>query len=76
MSTSKSFERAAQFTDTLGYIFAIHIPEMTILKKYEPYDHGFVDINAHKLAPAKFAMEEEVLFNALNIYKVKNIEKT
>ena len=49
---------------------------MTILKKYEPYDHGFVDINAHKLAPEKFAMEEEVLFNALNIYKVKNIEKT
>lgn len=58
MSTSKSFERAAEFTSDLGYIFVIHVPATIILKKFEPYDHGFVDINKHKLASDKFSIEE------------------
>lgn len=49
------------------------MPERTIPEKFKNYDHGFVDINEHNLAPDKFAIEEEVLFNALNIFKVKEV---
>lgn len=31
-------------------MFVIHVPEITIPKKFDKYDHGFVDINKHKLA--------------------------
>ena len=44
---------------------------MTIPTKYDQYDHGFVDINQYKLAESKFLNEEEILFNSLNIYKIK-----
>lgn len=45
MSTSKNFERAKEFTGDSGHMFIIDVPERTIPKKYEAYDHGFVDIN-------------------------------
>lgn len=54
MSTSKNLERAKQFTDSQGYIFVIHVPELNIPKKYDRFDHGFVDINKHNLAGKKF----------------------
>jgi hypothetical protein len=76
MSTSKSLSSAQKFTDKDGYIFVIHVKERTMIKKYEIYDHGFVDINRNKLATANFENEEEVLFNALNIYKVRDIIDT
>ena len=75
MSTSKSFERAVEFTDRDGYIFVIEVPKKSIPKKYQAYDHGFVDINRNKLASDKFSEEEEVLFNALNVYKVLDISQ-
>ena len=71
MSTSKSIETARKFTDKDGYVFVIHVEEREILEKWGIYDHGFVDINKNKLAAEVFAKEEEVLFNALNIYKVR-----
>lgn len=74
MSTSKSKESAEKFTDSDGYLFVIHIKERVLSEKYERYDHGFVDINRYKLAGKEFQGEEEVLFNALNIYKVSKIE--
>ena len=57
-----------------GYIFVINVPEREILPKWDQYDHGFIDINANKLATQEFKDEEEVLFNALNIYKVKDVK--
>lgn len=54
MSTSKNKQRAVEFTDRDGYIFIIHIPEMEIPKRFDKYDHGFVDINKHKLADPEF----------------------
>ena len=76
MSTSKNLERAKEFTDKNGYLFVVEVPSMEISEKHDSYDHGFVDINENKLAPEKYMVEEEVLFNALNIYRVKKIEKT
>ena len=75
MSTSKSEESAKKFTDKDGYLFVIHVEERDLPKKWDKYDHGFVDINQNKLASAAFVKEEEVLFNALNIYKVRTIER-
>ena len=46
---------------------------MMIPKKFDKYDHGFVDINKHKLADSEFEIEEEILFNSLNIYKVLKV---
>ncbi len=54
MSTSKNIERAKSFTDREGYIFVIHINKRNMLKKYDIYDHGFVDINRYKLAEHSF----------------------
>ena len=54
MSTSKSLQRAQEFTDRDGYIFVIHVPELMIPPKFDKYDHGFVDINLHKLAGKEF----------------------
>ena len=48
---------------------------MEIPAKWDKYDHGFVDINANKLATAAFEKEEEILFNALNIYKISKVER-
>ena len=73
MSTSKNLERAKEFTDHLGNIFVVHVPEMVIPSKFDSYDHGFVDINAENLASSKFSIEEEILFNCLNVYKVLEI---
>ena len=56
MSTSKNIERAKEFTDHLGNIFVIHVPEMVIPSKYDCYDHGFVDINKYSLAESKFSI--------------------
>lgn len=50
MSTSKNLARAKEFTDRDGYVFVIHVPEMSIPKKFDKYDHGFVDINKYSLA--------------------------
>ncbi len=50
MSTSKNLARAQSFTDNDGYIFVIHVNKRHVLKKYDIYDHGFVDINRYKLA--------------------------
>lgn len=58
MSTSKSLEKAATFTDESKYVFVIHIPEMIIPKKFEFYDHGFVDMNQYTLSEKKFSIEE------------------
>lgn len=58
MSTSKSLESAKKFTDKDGYIFVIHVREMDIPVKWDKYDHGFVDINANKLATGAFEKEE------------------
>jgi hypothetical protein len=74
MSTSKSKAAAEKFTDADGYLFVIHVPARTLPEKYDRYDHGFVDINREGLAGKEFSGEEEVLFNALNIYKVTAIE--
>ena len=54
-------------------MFAIHIPSLTIPEEYDKYDHGFVDINKNNLAPQSLSDEEQVLFNALNVYKVIKI---
>ena len=74
MSTSKNYEKATEFAGRSGYMFAIHIPNLTIPEEFDKYDHGFVDINENKLATSNFTDEEEVLFNALNVYKIKRIE--
>ena len=39
-------------------MFVIEVPQRTIEKKFEAYDHGFVDINQNKLAPKNFEIEE------------------
>ena len=57
-------------------MFVVEVPSMEINEKHDSYDHGFIDINENKLAPEKYMVEEEVLFNALNIYRVKKVEKT
>lgn len=74
MSTSKSLKSASKFTDRDGYIFVIQVKAREISEKYRKYDHGFVDINRYSLATKQFQAEEEVLFNALNIYKITKIE--
>ncbi len=43
--------------------------------KWDVYDHGFVDINKYKLASDEFVKQQQILFNALNIYKVSLIER-
>lgn len=75
MSTSKNLERAKQFCDRDGYIFVINVPALTIPEKFNKYDHGFVDINKHQLASKEFSVEQEILFNALNVFKVTKVEK-
>ncbi len=50
MSTSKNLERAKEFCDRDGYIFIITVPSLTIPRKFDKYDHGFVDINKNGLA--------------------------
>lgn len=50
MSTSKNLERAKEFCDRDGYIFIITVPSLTIPRKFDKYDHGFVDINKNDLA--------------------------
>ena len=50
-------------------IFVIKVPKMSIPEKYDNYDHGFVHLNQYNLA-GDFEREQEVLFNALNIFKV------
>jgi len=54
MSTSKSRASAEKFTDKDGYIFVIEVKEREMKKKYEKYDHGFVDINRYNLASSQF----------------------
>ena len=54
MSTSKSLDSAKKFTDKDGFIFVIHIKERELPKKWDVYDHGFVDINKYKLATSEF----------------------
>ena len=49
---------------------------MTIPAKFDKYDHGYVDINKHRLAYKGFEIVEEVVFNALNIFKVLKVEST
>ena len=39
------------------------------------YDHGFVDMNRYEIPPEYFVAEEEVLFNALNVYRVSEVEE-
>ena len=39
------------------------------------YDHGFVDMNRYNIPPEYFESEEEVLFNALNVYRVRTVEE-
>lgn len=73
MSTSKNYEKATEFAGRSGYMFVIHVPKLTIPEEFDKYDHGFVDINENKLATSNFTEEEEVLFNALNVYKIKRI---
>ena len=75
MSTSKSLESAKKFADQDGYIFVIQVREREVPVKWDIYDHGFVDINRNQLAAELFVKEEEILFNALNIYKVTAIER-
>ena len=76
MSTSKNFEAAKNFIGDEGYMFLIHIPQKKIPKKYIDYNHGFVDINKFNLQEkAELEEEEEVLFNALNVFKVMSIRK-
>jgi hypothetical protein len=76
MSTSKNFEAAKNFIGDEGYMFVIHIPQKRIPKKYRDYNHGFVDINKFNLQEkAELEEEEEVLFNALNVFKVMSIRK-
>lgn len=43
---------------------------MVVEKKYDNYDHGFVDINEYNICGENFKYEKEILFNALNVYKV------
>lgn len=31
-------------------MFIVHVPEISIPKKLDKYDHGFIDINKHHLA--------------------------
>ena len=75
MSTSKSLTSAQKFTDKDGYIFVIEVKGGEMPAKYDLYDHGFVDINRYNLAGKVFEGEEEVLFNALNVYRVSRIEE-
>ena len=48
MSTSKSLQEAQKFKG--DFIFVVEVPEMTIPAEYDKYDHGYVDINNHRLA--------------------------
>lgn len=75
MSTSKSLESAKKFADQDGYIFVIQVKEREMPAKWDIYDHGYLDINRNNLAAKEFVKEEEVLFNALNIYKVTAVER-
>lgn len=53
----------------------INVPPLVIPEKFNKYDHGFVDINKYGLASKEFSVEEEVLFNVLNVFKITKIEK-
>jgi hypothetical protein len=59
--------------DNDSYLFIIHVKGEKINSKYSIYDHGFVEINRYGLAAEAFEQEQEVLFNALNVYKVISI---
>ncbi len=37
------------------------------------FDHGFVDLSLYKIASPQFIAEQEVLLNALNVYKITKI---
>ena len=78
MSTSKSMEKAKGFgsnTEKKNQIlFVIEIPEFKATTENEAYSHGFVDINHFYIAEGPYRTEQEILFNALNIYKVKKKE--
>jgi hypothetical protein len=59
--------------DNDSYLIEIEVDVSTRSEELD-YDHGFIDINAHGLAASAFASEEEVLFNALNVYRVVNLD--
>ena len=75
MSTSKSESRARKFVDKDGFLFVIHVNKKKMKDKFKNFDHGFVDINRYNLAPKGYEEQQEILFNALNIYKVIKIEE-
>jgi hypothetical protein len=56
-----------------SFLFEITIKERVIPAKFKDFDNGFADLDFYKLSQPKHFGEEEVLLNALNIYKVVGI---
>lgn len=54
-------------------MFIITIKSIKLNKETKKLDHGFVDLKMFDVAKGKYEVEEEVLLNALNVYKVTDV---
>lgn len=73
-STSLNRRQAEKFMDNDSYLIEIHV---NIRPKNDielDYDHGFIEVNRYGLAAQAFQGEDEVLFNALNVYRVIGLD--
>ena len=54
-------------------LFEITIKERVMPPKFKDFDNGFADLDFFKLSQPQYRGEEQVLLNALNVYKVVGI---
>lgn len=62
--------------DNDSYLFEIVVEVGGEGEEEMLYDHGFVEINRFGLANEAFKNEEEILFNALNVFRVVSLDLT
>ncbi len=60
--------------DNDSYLIEIIVDSFAESEDELMYDHGFVEINRYGLANAAYKNEQEVLFNALNVFRVIELD--
>lgn len=75
VSTSKNEQivREKFLTKSDYYLFVITVRPVKLNVQTKMLDNGFVDLAMFGIAPEEYQDEEEVLMNALNVYRVKEV---
>lgn len=60
--------------DNDSYLIEIIVENKAETEEEMVYDHGFVEINRYGLANEAYKNEQEVLFNALNVFRVVEVD--